>query len=119
MGDAKGEGLKSLADSLDSSKCAWACINVHGVDQRQNVESVRTKLVQINWVGESVPSMKKMQALSGKNAVAKLFKGVAINLDVNEASEITTKEIVDKLCASGGAHKPTYYAFGNDEKVDL
>jgi len=26
---------------------------------------------------------------------------------------------VSKLCASGGAHKPTYYAFGNDEKIDL
>mmetsp|Transcript_24339 Transcript_24339/g.45555 ORF Transcript_24339/g.45555 Transcript_24339/m.45555 type:complete len:157 (-) Transcript_24339:181-651(-) len=116
---AEGEGLESLKKALDDGQCMWACINVHGVDVRANVESTRHKLVQINWVGENVPAMKKMGALAGKSKAAKLFKGVAMELNVNKASEITTEEIVSKLCASGGAHKPTYFNFGGGEKVDL
>jgi len=43
----------------------------------------------------------------------------ACTFDINSKEDISAKEIVSKLCASGGAHKPTYYAFGNDEKIDL
>uniref|UniRef100_A0A7S3ZHK6 ADF-H domain-containing protein n=1 Tax=Lotharella globosa TaxID=91324 RepID=A0A7S3ZHK6_9EUKA len=116
---AEGEGLESLKKALDDAQCMWACINVHGVDVRANVESTRHKLVQINWVGENVPAMKKMGALQGKGAIAKLFKGAALELNCNKPEEISTTEIVGKLSAAGGAHKPTYYAFGGGEKVDL
>mmetsp|Transcript_16612 Transcript_16612/g.23266 ORF Transcript_16612/g.23266 Transcript_16612/m.23266 type:complete len:145 (-) Transcript_16612:401-835(-) len=91
--DATGEGFESLNKALDDAKCAWVCFNVHGVDVRENVQSVRTKLVQYNWVGDKVPSMKKMQALSGKPKVAKLFKGIACTFDINSKEDISAKEI--------------------------
>eukprot|EP00468_Gymnochlora_sp_CCMP2014_P012504 CAMPEP_0167759152 /NCGR_PEP_ID=MMETSP0110_2-20121227/10862_1 /TAXON_ID=629695 /ORGANISM="Gymnochlora sp., Strain CCMP2014" /LENGTH=157 /DNA_ID=CAMNT_0007645501 /DNA_START=17 /DNA_END=490 /DNA_ORIENTATION=+ len=115
---ATGAGLKPLAEALDEKKVMWAAFNVHGVDVRANVESVRTKMVQINWIGNSVPPMKKMQALAGKPKIVKLFKGMALTLDITSKDDLTIKAISSGLLAAGGAHKPTYYSFG-DGKHEL
>ncbi|GAB5355022.1 hypothetical protein AAMO2058_000170000 [Amorphochlora amoebiformis] len=110
-----GVGLASLKSNLPTDKVCWAAINVHGVDVRANVESVRTKVVQINWVGKDVPAMKRMQALAGKEKVGKIFKGVALTMDVTIAEDVTPELIVKALLACGGAHKPTYYQMGAEE----
>ena len=115
---ASGSGLDSFKEALDEKLVLFGVINVHGVDERANVKSVRTKLVQVNFVGSSVPAMKRMMALQGKGPVAKLFGSPATSMDVTSADDITAKEIVSELCAAGGAHKPTYYDFGS-EKVNL
>jgi len=109
-------GLETFKKALDASQVLWGLICVHGVDVRANVESVRRKLVQINWVGSGVKPMARSNALGGKAKVGKLIKGVAATIDATEL--FSGQEIVDKLCAAGGAHKPTYYSFG-DEKIDL
>ncbi|GAB5371109.1 hypothetical protein AAMO2058_001551500 [Amorphochlora amoebiformis] len=108
-------GLGDMKDNLDEKLVLWAAINVHGVDVRANVSSTRVKVLQVNWVGGKVPAMKRMQALAGKQLVAKIFKGVAMSMDCNKAEEITAEGIVKSLLAAGGAHKPTYYQMGEAE----
>ncbi|GAB5353308.1 hypothetical protein AAMO2058_000026000 [Amorphochlora amoebiformis] len=115
----EGEGIEGLVKSFDAKRVMWACLNVHGVDVRANVESVRTKLVQINWTGKEVPAMKRMDSLAGKEKVSKVFKGCALSIDAECPEDITPEDIVKRLCAAGGAHKPTFYAFGDGKKVDL
>merc|ERR1719223_1831068 len=58
-----------------------------------------------------------MGALSRKKPVSKLFKSPSATCDVND--EVTMNDVGLKLLTSGGAHKPTYYDFGNGEKIDL
>eukprot|EP00468_Gymnochlora_sp_CCMP2014_P007968 CAMPEP_0167751686 /NCGR_PEP_ID=MMETSP0110_2-20121227/6720_1 /TAXON_ID=629695 /ORGANISM="Gymnochlora sp., Strain CCMP2014" /LENGTH=157 /DNA_ID=CAMNT_0007637217 /DNA_START=44 /DNA_END=517 /DNA_ORIENTATION=+ len=113
-----GVGLKELGKALDEKKVMWAALNVHGVDKRANVSSVRTKMVQINWIGSAVGGLGKANALAGKSKIAKLFKGMALTVDVNAKSDLTTEEISKGLLAAGGAHKPHYYDFG-DTKYEL
>jgi len=112
--------LKTKFPELED-KVAWVGFNVHGVDERANVQSTRFKLVQINWVGPKVTSMKKMNALAGKSKIAKVFKGMAATFDIDSVEDLTVKSISSKLLAAGGAHKPTYYLFGSaeDEKFAL
>mmetsp|Transcript_13097 Transcript_13097/g.15530 ORF Transcript_13097/g.15530 Transcript_13097/m.15530 type:complete len:160 (+) Transcript_13097:138-617(+) len=117
--DATGDGLESLRKAFDEGKCSWALFRVHGVDVQENVTSIRPKLVQINWVGEKVSAFAKMGALEGKQKVSKIFKGIACSFDANGSDDVSADEIVKKLCASGGAHKPVYYDFGCDEKIQL
>eukprot|EP00472_Partenskyella_glossopodia_P009519 CAMPEP_0197519488 /NCGR_PEP_ID=MMETSP1318-20131121/4754_1 /TAXON_ID=552666 /ORGANISM="Partenskyella glossopodia, Strain RCC365" /LENGTH=165 /DNA_ID=CAMNT_0043070487 /DNA_START=14 /DNA_END=511 /DNA_ORIENTATION=- len=116
-----GVGFAAFKEAFPEDKVAWGVINVHGVDKRANVESVRTKMVLVNWVGPNVPSMQKMQALSGKSKVAKIAKGAAVAVDASDPKEITIEVIAKELLACGGAHKPTFYKFGEEEgeKFDL
>mmetsp|Transcript_947 Transcript_947/g.2124 ORF Transcript_947/g.2124 Transcript_947/m.2124 type:complete len:166 (+) Transcript_947:31-528(+) len=120
---AQGVGLGDLKTKFPEleDKVAWVGFNVHGVDERANVQSTRFKLVQINWVGPKVTSMKKMNALAGKSKIAKVFKGMAATFDIDSVEDLTVKSISSKLLAAGGAHKPTYYLFGSaeDEKFAL
>jgi len=119
QGVAKGTGLDDMKQHLDDAKIQWAVINVIGVDQQDNVTSKRPKYVQINWVGPRVPAMKRMGALSGKAAVAALFKGVQVTIDSNDREELTTRTIGKALLQCGGAHKPTHYDFGGNNTVPI
>uniref|UniRef100_A0A7S2XC18 ADF-H domain-containing protein n=1 Tax=Lotharella oceanica TaxID=641309 RepID=A0A7S2XC18_9EUKA len=119
--DSQGVGLSELKKAFASDKVLFAAFNVHGVDERANVKSTRTKIIQINWIGSDVAPMKKMGALSGKSKITKVFKGMAATMNINEVDDLTVESIAKILLASGGAHKPSYYLFGPDEseKYDL
>lgn len=118
---AEGVGFSDFKGSFPDTAVAWGIINVHGVDVRSNVESVRTKIVLVNWVGPKVGGVKRSQALSGKAQVQKVAKGVAITLDAEAVSELTLEAIGKKLLSAGGAHKPTFYSFGEgtENRFDL
>ena len=62
---AHGDNYTSFTAQLDAAKVMWGAFSVHGVDERNSAESIRTKIVQINWVGSSVPPMKRMKAMQG------------------------------------------------------
>jgi len=108
-----GSGLQSLLDSLDPSRVLFAAIRVMGVDAQENVTSKRPKITRINWVGTSVPTMKKMGALSGKAKLAEQWPGCAAAVDANTQAGLDMNTIAVELLRSGGAHKPTRYDFGD------
>jgi len=113
-----GSGLSSLHDALDDSKLQFAALKVTGIEQ-SSVTSKRPKIVQINWVGPSVPPMQRKNALAFKQEISSLFAGVATVIDAVSKDDLSQKVLADKLLTSGGAHKPSYYDFGNEEHYQL
>jgi len=59
-----------------------------------------------------------MGALQGKQKIATMWNGTAVECDFNEASDINMNAIAVELLRCGGAHKPTHYDFG-DEQIPL
>jgi len=116
---ASGTGIDSFREAFQENKIQWGVINVHGVDQQDNVTSRRPKYVQINWVGPRVPAMKRLGALSGKAAVGALFQGVQVTIDCNDKNDLDKKTIGKALLQCGGAHKPTHYDFGGEDIISL
>ena len=117
---AQGSDYASFTAQFEAGKVMWGAFNVHGVDERNSVESVRTKVVQINWVGSSVPPMKRMKAMQGGSLVSEIIAGaVAVSIDANTTEDIEVKDIATKLADCGGAHKPSYYEFGTGLKLTL
>ena len=117
---AQGSDYASFTAQFDPAKVMWGAFNVHGVDERNSVESVRTKVVQVNWVGSSVPPMKRMKAMQGGALVSEVIAGaVAVSIDANSAEDLEVKDIATKLADCGGAHKPSYYEFGAGLKLTL
>jgi hypothetical protein len=118
----QGNDFPSFKAAFDPAKVQWGAFCCHGIDERNSVESVRNKIVQINWVGESVKPMKRMKALQGASLVTEIISGsVAVSVEATNEEEIDAKEIATKLADCGGAHKPTYYEFGGegDNKMKL
>jgi len=70
-------------------------------------------IVQLNWIGNKVPSKQKLRIAEFKQEIAKIFVGCSVSLDVVDhkdvAAEAITKKISDK--------KGTIYDFGNNEVV--
>jgi len=119
VGVSGGTGLDAFRQTFDETKVQWGVINVHGVDQQDNVTSRRPKYVQVNWVGPRVPAMKRLGALSGKGTVSTLFQGVQVHIDSNDKGELDKKTIGKALLQCGGAHKPTHYDFGAGDTLSL
>jgi len=122
IADAQGNELQSgtnglaglnefLGNENAQAKVLFAAFRVHGVDQQENVTSQRPKIVRINFVGPKVPAMKKMEALQGKQNLARIWNGVAAEIDTQKPPSMNDIAVV--LLRSGGAHKPTHYDFGD------
>eukprot|EP00466_Bigelowiella_natans_P015967 jgi/Bigna1/127580/aug1.4_g2288 len=86
---ASGVGLTKLKEVMNPERVLFACLNVHGVDDK----NVRTKLVQVEYVGEKVSGMKRMAALEGRRTVGKIFSGIAVNFRLVSTDDLSPSEI--------------------------
>merc|ERR550514_2394114 len=84
-----GFGIKAFVEAFKATKIQWGCIKVLGIDDRENATSRRPKYVQVNWVGSDVKATNRAMALQGKGIVKKLMKGIAMDVDTGNKSEIT------------------------------
>ena len=115
-----GNDFAAFKAAFDDAKVLWGAFCVFGIDERNSVESIRNKVVQVNWVGESVPPMKRMKALQGASMVSDIISGtVAVSVEATCQDDVEAKEIATKLADCGGAHKPTFYQFGVEMKLSL
>ena len=118
--NSQGNDFASFKAAFDPAKVLWGAFCVHGIDERNSVESIRNKIVQINWVGESVKPMKRMKALQGASMVTEIIAGtVAVSVEATCEEDLDAKEMSTKLADCGGAHKPTYYEWGKEMKLSL
>mmetsp|Transcript_4283 Transcript_4283/g.3593 ORF Transcript_4283/g.3593 Transcript_4283/m.3593 type:complete len:151 (-) Transcript_4283:126-578(-) len=116
---ATGVGLESCRAALDESQILFAVIRIHGVDERESVTSVRPKYCRVNWVGPKVSAVKKIGALQGKPIIAEMWKGTSIEFDADSLDSLEASNLMTRLLDCGGAHKPRYYEFGADEKLEV
>jgi len=118
-GDKGSGGLTELRGKLDASKVYYGAFLVTGVDNRENTESKRSKYVNFTFVGDSVPVMKRSAVSVQRTEVFKLMQGIAASMDFSTPEDLDKDSIAKKLLASGGAHKPTRYEFGDGTQVDI
>jgi len=112
-------GLTELRTHLDPAGVVFGCFRVSAVDDRENTTSIRTKYVAFTQVGQNVPVLKKANAGPQRNEIFARFKGTALSIDVSTAEELSNENVRDRLLASGGAHKPTRYEFGDGTNLPV
>jgi len=113
------DGLEGLVPELDEEQILFAGLRVDAVDQQENVTSSRPKFVSIHFVGSKVKGMKKVTGLQSKDKVMSVMQGSQMSWQIDNARDLTKLAIAKQLLASGGAHKPTHYDFGNGEIVTI
>ena len=64
------------------------------------------------WAGEKAPLKVKVAANAIKTQVLNYFHGLSGNVQISHHSELTEEEVVKRLEASRGSHKPSGYEFG-------
>eukprot|EP01083_Nonionella_stella_P074629 202516_1 len=119
-------GLSELRAFLDGNqgKLLFCCLKVLGVDDRiKFTHSKRSKFVFGCFQGEDVSVMKKFKATSQSEEVRTLVFGDTCQYHRQWHGEDMTDLDMDVLAKmileSGGAHKPVYYDFGPDQRMDL
>jgi len=110
-------GLEELVSHLGDSDILFAGLLATGVDQQENLTSVRPKFIFITWTGPKASALAKGRTSVQRPEVALLFSGQAIAIETNDKSTLTPKELGQRLLAAGGAHKPTRYEFGSSSQV--
>jgi len=119
-GVQKGEGgVKQLSGSLDEKKVMFGVFRVLAVDVRANVTSVRPKYVTFTFVGRNVGPLKRARVSTLKPEVLRVFMGSHATLETSEAADFEGEPITKLLLTAGAAHKPTYYEFAADHKIEL
>eukprot|EP00472_Partenskyella_glossopodia_P004956 CAMPEP_0197534624 /NCGR_PEP_ID=MMETSP1318-20131121/47767_1 /TAXON_ID=552666 /ORGANISM="Partenskyella glossopodia, Strain RCC365" /LENGTH=172 /DNA_ID=CAMNT_0043091957 /DNA_START=1 /DNA_END=519 /DNA_ORIENTATION=+ len=116
--EGHGSGLSSLVDSFSDNDMQWGLFCVLGVDDGSTIKSVRSKLVQIDWCGDGVRHNDRGRMLNAQLPKIQKFAGaIACQISASPGQEITNRKIAFKLYHAQGAHKPTFYDFG-DSKVE-
>ena len=112
-------GFAEFVGALDNKKIQFCAIKVAAVDEQENVTSKRQKVVRIDWIGPNVSPLGRGAALQNKPHVAAAYQGCQAEIQSDgDMSMLTPKFVCQKLLKAGGAHKPTYYDFG-DQQIPL
>lgn len=109
-------GLKEFQSQLDPKLILFGGLKVVGVDVRDNVTSRRPKFLGITFKGKEVGALKKARVSVQRTDAQKKMGGMALAIDIEDADELTEKELAKRLLGCGGAHKPTHYDFGPDQE---
>eukprot|EP00929_Paragymnodinium_shiwhaense_P004255 TRINITY_DN10504_c0_g1_i1.p1 TRINITY_DN10504_c0_g1~~TRINITY_DN10504_c0_g1_i1.p1 ORF type:complete len:347 (-),score=109.09 TRINITY_DN10504_c0_g1_i1:98-1138(-) len=111
---ATGKGLSGLKAEL-GEELAWAGLRCFGVDKRGGLECRRPKYINLQYKPEMASSIKKARMGSHKSAVKAALTGTHLDVVVESMADLEEKNLIQKLQAATGAHKPNGYEF--DEGV--
>lgn len=109
-----GKGLSGLKAEL-GDELAWAGFRCVGVDKRGGLECRRAKYITVQYKPENASSIKKARMGSHKSAVKAAILGTHLDITVESLADLDEKNLIQKLQAATGAHKPNGYEF--DEGV--
>eukprot|EP00929_Paragymnodinium_shiwhaense_P004256 TRINITY_DN10504_c0_g2_i1.p1 TRINITY_DN10504_c0_g2~~TRINITY_DN10504_c0_g2_i1.p1 ORF type:complete len:338 (-),score=85.67 TRINITY_DN10504_c0_g2_i1:76-1089(-) len=109
-----GKGLSGLKAAL-GDELAWAGLRCFGVDKRGGLECRRPKYMNLQYKPETASSIKKARMGSHKSAVKAALIGTHLDVVVESMADLEEKNLIQKLQAATGAHKPNGYEF--DEGV--
>lgn len=121
---AAGEGrladfVAALTEHLGENKTGWCGFRCYGVDDRGNTVSKRAKIVFVQYMPPSAPAMKKAKMGSHKGVAKAAFDKAHMDILVENVEEDLVKDdLVTKLQAATGAHKPNGYEFEVGEFTD-
>ena len=106
VGSGSG-GFSELKSHLDDNAVLYGVFKVIGVDQ----DSRRTKLVFVTWIGSGLSPLKRARTSTHKSAFTQYFNGFHVEVYASTQDDLTEEDIISRLNASTGAHKPKSYEF--------
>lgn len=111
-------GFAEMLSKLKDSEVYFIGIKVTAVDER-SVNSTRTRFVVATYIGKKAPMMRKAGASTIKATLTSAWNGISIYYNVVDLESFTTEDLKDRLLQCGGAHKPSYYDFGDGTRISL
>jgi hypothetical protein len=106
---AKGtKGLEEMTEQFHDDIIVYGVFKMFGIDE----DSKRTKFVTVVWVGPNCKPMVRAKVSTHKSVVLAYFKGAHLELHYGSKSDISKDDIVKRLNANTGSHKPKAYDFG-------
>jgi len=110
-------GLSKFKEQLGND-LAWGAFRCYGVDKRGGLECKRAKFVLVQYKPESASGMKKAKMGSNKGDVKDAMSGTHLDLVVEKLEDLDEQELITKLQAATGAHKPNGYEFTDGIFID-
>merc|ERR1711920_1027671 len=103
-------GLEEFKKQVDD-QMAWGGVRCYGVDKRGGTEVRRTKFIFVQVRPDAVSTIKKAKQAAHKGDVKTVISGAHLDLVVEKAAALDEQELITKLQAATGAHKPNGYEF--------
>jgi len=107
----KGEGGLSAFKAQLGDNGAWGGFRCYGVDKRGGLECKRPKFVFVCYKPETMSGIKKARQASHKGDVKEVFPGAHVDIIVETMKDLDEQDLITKLQAATGAHKPNGYEF--------
>lgn len=108
-------GLREFKDSMGEA-LGWGGFRCNAVDRRGTVECKRPKFIFVQFKPESAPMIKKAKMGSHKGDMKEVIHSAHLDITVdNKESDLSEQELITKLQAATGAHKPNGYEFETGE----
>merc|ERR1712228_51712 len=115
---ATGNGGLSEFKQQIGDEMAWAGFRCYGVDKRGGTEVRRTKFIFVQVRPEAVSTIKKAKQSSHKGDVKSVISGAHLDLVVEKPADLDEQELITKLQAATGAHKPNGYEFDKGKFIE-
>mmetsp|Transcript_44597 Transcript_44597/g.105744 ORF Transcript_44597/g.105744 Transcript_44597/m.105744 type:complete len:236 (-) Transcript_44597:135-842(-) len=116
---ASGEGgMKEFIAALPKDVVAWGAFRCYGVDRRGGVDSKRAKFIFVQWTPEGISQMKKAKTGPHKGEVKEVLTGTHIDVMIENEEGFAPADLIQKLQAATGAHKPNGYEFEDGEFIE-
>lgn len=101
-----------LKDDIGDAAAAWGAFRCNAVDERGSVTCKRPKFLFVQYMPDNLPGMRKAKMGSHKGTMKDILTGCHADMLVCDVVEDLDKtELVKKLQAATGAHKPNGYEF--------
>lgn len=108
---ASGTGGLSEFKAQLGDALAWGGFKCIAVDNRENTISKRSKYVFVQYMPAAGPAMRKAKMGSHKGSIKTVCTGAHLDIMVDTVEDITEDDLVKRLQAATGAHKPNGYEF--------
>ncbi|KAJ8599130.1 hypothetical protein CTAYLR_006360 [Chrysophaeum taylorii] len=108
-------GLAAFKAELPADAVAWGGFRCLGVDDRGNIVCKRPKFVFVQHSPSGASAMKKARMPTHKGAVKEAIHSAHLDVTVEDLdTDLVERELVKRLQAATGAHKPNGYEFEKD-----
>eukprot|EP00633_Aureoumbra_lagunensis_P002266 CAMPEP_0197291236 /NCGR_PEP_ID=MMETSP0890-20130614/11770_1 /TAXON_ID=44058 ORGANISM="Aureoumbra lagunensis, Strain CCMP1510" /NCGR_SAMPLE_ID=MMETSP0890 /ASSEMBLY_ACC=CAM_ASM_000533 /LENGTH=235 /DNA_ID=CAMNT_0042763885 /DNA_START=24 /DNA_END=731 /DNA_ORIENTATION=- len=112
-------GLEAFKDALPTDECSWGGFRCTAVDDRGNLVCRRPKFVFVMSTPAAASIIKKAKMAPHKGAVKEAIKSVHLDITVEDKdTDLSETNLVEKLQAATGAHKPNGYEFEEGKFVE-
>mmetsp|Transcript_23926 Transcript_23926/g.43910 ORF Transcript_23926/g.43910 Transcript_23926/m.43910 type:complete len:331 (-) Transcript_23926:224-1216(-) len=104
------DGLSGFKQSFGDA-LGWGGFACVAVDKRGGLECKRPKFIFAQLKPEGASAIKKAKQGPHKGVVKEAFPGAHVDIVVESLADLEEQNLIDKLQAATGAHKPNGYEF--------